>query len=133
MRISDWSSDVCSSDLNEARGVRIKVDGARIARLARFDEVVHRRAFGDRGFGRLAHLRPRGEHLAKALAGELDQFRADRRLDRGVARSPAEHAHFAEEAAGRQIAEEDRLAADILLDTNRTRADTIDLVAQIGR
>src|SRR3546814_19482113 len=90
MRISDWSSDVCSSDLNEARGVRIKVDGARIARLARFDEVVHRRAFGDRGFGRLAHLRPRGEHLAKALAGELDQFRADRRLDRGVARRSGE-------------------------------------------
>src|SRR3546814_10526212 len=89
MRISDWRSDVCSSDL----------------------------------------LRPRGEHLAKALAGELDQFRADRRLDRGVARSPAEHAHFAEEAAGGEVAEEDRLAADILLDDHRSRADHIDIVA----
>src|SRR3546814_15043752 len=50
---------------DEARGVRIKVDRARIARLARFDEVVHRCALGDRGFGRLAHLRSEERRVGK--------------------------------------------------------------------
>ncbi len=117
---------------DEARGVRIKVHRARIARLARFDEAVHLRAFGDRRLGRLAHLRPRGEHLAEAFTGELDQLCADRGLDRGIARRSAQHAHFAEEAACRKIAEEDRLPADILLDHHRPRTDYIDVVALLA-
>src|SRR5690606_9247644 len=50
----------------------------------------------------------------------------------GIARRTAQHAHFAEEAARGKIAEEDRLAADILLDHHRSRADDIDVVALLA-
>src|SRR3546814_19559450 len=47
---------------DEAVGLRIEVDRARISRLVRFDEVVHRGALGDSGLVRFSPPRPRRWH-----------------------------------------------------------------------
>src|SRR3546814_5020874 len=85
MRISDWSSDVCSSDLQDqsarADGVPGAQDGAEIARIAEFlgDEPEGRAASVDRiererEFGEYAHHRLRivlarqlGENVGRGL------------------------------------------------------------------
>src|SRR3546814_6293329 len=59
MRISDWSSDVCSSDLCVGAGLRLRLgDGVehrqadmRRAALAGRDAADHLRAIGQSGFG----------------------------------------------------------------------------------
>src|SRR3546814_12126198 len=50
MRISDWSSDVCSSDLREMRGIIFKIIGDRIAARIGLGIARHR-AIGQRRIG----------------------------------------------------------------------------------
>src|SRR3546814_9596489 len=49
MRISDWISDVCSSDLHEDAVVGAHFLGHRVAERLADGEFDHRGAFGDRG------------------------------------------------------------------------------------
>src|SRR3546814_4480975 len=98
MRISDWSSDVCSSDLGGVRP-EFRVDGPD---LATFETHLQLEFFGDAGQGRfkpterapvarnqqvrgqpVADLRdPAILDLATALADRLEQLQRDRKSTR---------------------------------------------------
>src|SRR3546814_7644880 len=52
MRISDWSSDVCSSDLAFLRGLEVDMDGLRVVAHREIDDL----RVGQRGAARLEHL-----------------------------------------------------------------------------
>src|SRR3546814_5802994 len=58
MRISDWSSDVCSSDLGEGQAVFAKEDGGMVGELARaaLDHVIqkHGETIADAAYARQA-------------------------------------------------------------------------------
>src|SRR3546814_13522680 len=47
MRISDWSSDVCSSDLQRARGAAVALDRPDLERLALVGSEIAQRLDGD--------------------------------------------------------------------------------------
>src|SRR3546814_12471609 len=71
MRISDWSSDVCSSDLNRVRVVDEEQEDVAIGRIER------RRVAADVDIGIIVHVRP-VEHawnlppgLPDAISGDL--------------------------------------------------------------
>src|SRR3546814_3896449 len=70
MRISDWSSDVCSSDLKQIAGLTIVVPkGSSSARLGNF---LHKEFLND-----LVTLRLRPEQLRKKLRDALGEQEGD--------------------------------------------------------
>src|SRR3546814_7912038 len=69
MRISDWSSDVCSSDLRAVRRVPELAD-ARLARTARHRRRDDRRTGGDARRAVRRHA-ARDQRLAAARCGRL--------------------------------------------------------------
>src|SRR3546814_16669973 len=70
MRISDWSSDVCSSDLAASRpGARLGDIGAAIEAHANQYRYGVVREFCGHGEGRLFHDAPEVVHAAKAGTG----------------------------------------------------------------
>src|SRR3546814_3673452 len=70
MRISDWSSDVCSSDLKQIAGLTIVVPkGSDLARLGNF---LHKDFLND-----LVTLRLRPEQLRKKLRDALGEQEGD--------------------------------------------------------
>src|SRR3546814_20019037 len=70
MRISDWSSDVCSSDLAASRpGARLGDIGAAIEAHANQYRYGVVREFCGHGLGRLFHDAPEVVHAAKAGTG----------------------------------------------------------------
>src|SRR3546814_7925037 len=82
MRISDWSSDVCSSDLGSFRGLR-KID----AMDQLFRAALHRRGRAADGVGEVEILDRRRDRACLGLRGQLgnrpaivgDPFDAERR------------------------------------------------------
>src|SRR3546814_15952694 len=82
MRISDWSSDVCSSDLVEARP-QFHQGGHRLSRLRRLDQRLDD-----------------GGVVAGAVEGLLD------RDDAGVARGLLQDHHYRVEALVRMVNDE---------------------------
>ncbi len=87
--------------------------------LARRHFVLHPREQGGLG----------GEQFLERIAVQLDHFGLDRRAHRGGAPATVDQRHLAEIGARRQIAQENRLAADILLDRHRALADQEDVIA----
>src|SRR3546814_16367899 len=78
MRISDWSSDVCSSDLGIQAALRRQADDP----LADVDQSVHpvaRLAEGGAGAGHLAVHRLQGGDEAAALLVDARRALRDRR------------------------------------------------------
>src|SRR3546814_10283732 len=77
MRISDWSSDVCSSDLQLWLGHVTQQTNNRIGRLTndflRFERAVVGQASGD-----LATIRRHAHHHFATTKTALDQFHAHR-------------------------------------------------------
>src|SRR3546814_20499153 len=77
MRISDWRSDVCSSDLTET-GLRLSERAARIlAEAVAAEEAAHDEASSPKGTIRLAAPMSFGLlHVAPAVADFLEQYPA---------------------------------------------------------
>src|SRR3546814_12474808 len=69
MRISDWSSDVCSSDLVDEIGDEIALD------LLRIDEMRHAELLGDR-LARRVEV-DADDHVGAGDAGALDDVETD--------------------------------------------------------
>ena len=67
-----------------------------------------------------------------ASPSSLIDFRLDRRADRRGAAAAVDQRHLADIGAGRKVGEEDRLAADGLLDHHRALADDEDVVALLA-
>src|SRR3546814_5757641 len=68
MRISDWSSDVCSSDLPAGRGGnRARPPGRRLPRAAEHGRLLYR---AGRGADGAARTRGPGDELAEARSEE---------------------------------------------------------------
>src|SRR3546814_12215173 len=79
MRISDWSSDVCSSDLVERQRVAVAVDDVPVAEFFRVAVGVE----GDGG-GRLAAGRNAQDECAKHSPHRHSRERGLRRQDAGA-------------------------------------------------
>src|SRR3546814_836128 len=156
MRISDWSSDVCSSDLLlaiVAADAEILVDEEDVGRLADavldeevgdrgihvdhaletillgLDEAGQRLARGHVGLGLHLELRLPGEQSSEGVAVELDDFRLDRGANGRSAAAAVDQRHLADIGARREIGEEDGLSTDRLLHHHRALADDIDVIA----
>src|SRR3546814_4096013 len=84
MRISDWSSDVCSSDLNRVRVVDEEQEDVAIGRIER------RRVAADVDIGIIVHVRP-VEHAWNLPPGLPDAISGDlhHRSDEFVIEDPA--------------------------------------------
>src|SRR3546814_9126868 len=81
MRISDWSSDVCSSDLRAAPIDRHMVKGNRLQHYAGQYRVPHRKA-ALHAIGGLDNRRTQSRPLIKADAINLERERRHHHLSR---------------------------------------------------
>src|SRR3546814_2556689 len=88
MRISDWSSDVCSSDL--ARALRRTRRGGRAAETCQPDPARRRSALARRTIRHHRPARPPGAAAARRrTAGQAARIRTRRRRQDGAARAAA--------------------------------------------
>src|SRR3546814_10288402 len=89
MRISDWSSDVCSSDLNAVRVVRLDQEGRRAGPRSGIEGGVVRPAVVVPG--RQVPRSAQGNHQAavRAVAGQFGGAGMDVVVSGGKGRSPA--------------------------------------------
>src|SRR3546814_12922229 len=80
MRISDWSSDVCSSDLAPLEELRMKLEELLERRMGVEDELKHARLAledADRELRDAEKRRTQAEQQAQLLRGQLEQQRLD--------------------------------------------------------
>src|SRR3546814_5545756 len=93
MRISDWSSDVCSSDLTGLGFVQ--VGGARFDMLARADQSCvrggQRLSHPDEGDGDAVDRGGDGAVDRRVAAGAVERFAGERRHQFGAAERSEEH------------------------------------------
>src|SRR3546814_15853511 len=74
MRISDWSSDVCSSDLGALRGRKPSVDAQRTARAGAEVEIAVQRVDAFAHAGQAVAFADRAEQAAAVLDAGRDRF-----------------------------------------------------------